>query len=39
MPVSQGVLNYTATDHFGFTPDTGVLLTIANGAWKLVPTR
>jgi branched-chain amino acid transport system substrate-binding protein len=39
MPVSQGVLNYTATDHFGFTPDTGILLTIANGAWKLVPTH
>jgi branched-chain amino acid transport system substrate-binding protein len=36
-PVSQGVLNYTATDHFGFTPDTGVLLTIANGDWKVVP--
>jgi len=39
MPVSQGVLNYTATDHFGFTPDTGVLLTIANGEWKLAPTK
>ena len=39
IPVSQGVLNYTATDHYGFTPDTGVLLTIANGGWKLVPTR
>ncbi len=39
LPVSQGVLNYTATDHFGFTPDTGVLLTIDNGAWKLVPTH
>ncbi len=36
-PVSQGVLNYTATDHFGFTPDTGVLLTIVNGDWKVVP--
>ena len=35
IPVSQGVLNYTASDHFGFTPDTGVLLTIANGEWKL----
>lgn len=35
LPVSQGVLNYTASDHFGFTPDTGVLLTIANGDWKL----
>ena len=36
IPVSQGVLNYTAADHFGFTPDTGVLLTIANGEWKVV---
>ncbi|MDQ6629045.1 MAG: ABC transporter substrate-binding protein [Pseudomonadota bacterium] len=36
MAVSQGVLNYTATDHFGYTPDTGVLLTVDNGAWKLV---
>ena len=35
LPVSQGVLNYTASDHFGFTSDTGVLLTIANGDWKL----
>ncbi len=39
IPVSQGVLNYTPTDHFGFTPDTGVLLTIANGEWKLAPTK
>ncbi len=36
-PVSQGVLNYTTTDHFGFTPETGVLLTIVNGDWKVVP--
>ena len=35
IPVSQGVLNYTATDHYGFTPDTGVLLTVVNGDWKL----
>jgi len=35
-PVTQGVLNYTPTDHFGFTPDTGVLLTIVNGDWKVV---
>ena len=35
-PVSQGVLNYTASDHFGFTPETGVLLTIVNGDWKVV---
>ena len=34
-PVSQGVLNYTATDHFGYTPETGVLLKIVNGGWQL----
>ena len=36
-PVSQGVLNYTPSDHFGYTPETGVLLTIVNGDWKVVP--
>jgi len=36
IPVSQGVLNYTATDHFGFTADTGVLLKIVNGDWQVV---
>ena len=35
-PVSQGVLNYTATDHFGYTPETGVLLKIVNGEWQVV---
>lgn len=39
LPVSQGVLDYTAADHFGYTPDTGVLLTIVNGDWKLAPTK
>jgi branched-chain amino acid transport system substrate-binding protein len=34
-PVSQGVLDYTKTDHWGFTPDTGVLLTVKDGAWAL----
>ena len=38
-PVSQGVLNYTAADHFGYTPETGVLLTIDKGDWKLVSTK
>ncbi|MCS6766050.1 MAG: ABC transporter substrate-binding protein [Candidatus Protistobacter heckmanni] len=37
IPVSQGVLNYTAKDHWGFTPDTGVVLKIVNGDWKLEP--
>jgi len=36
-PVSQGVLNYTAADHFGFTPETGVLLKIVGGEWQVVP--
>jgi branched-chain amino acid transport system substrate-binding protein len=36
-PVSQGVLNYTPTDHFGFTPETGVLLKIVGGEWQVVP--
>ena len=35
-PVSQGVLNWTATDHFGYTPETGVLLKIVNGDWQVV---
>jgi branched-chain amino acid transport system substrate-binding protein len=38
-PVSQGVLNYTATDHFGYTPETGVLLVVDKGDWKLAPTK
>ena len=38
-PVSQGVLNFTATDHFGDTPETGVILTIANGEWKVVASK
>lgn len=33
--VSQGVLQYTARDHFGFQPDTGVILKVVNGDWKL----
>jgi branched-chain amino acid transport system substrate-binding protein len=35
-PVSQGVLNWTATDHFGYTPETGVLLKVNNGDWQVV---
>jgi branched-chain amino acid transport system substrate-binding protein len=35
-PVSQGVLNWTATDHFGYTPETGVLLKVVNGDWQVV---
>ena len=35
-PVSQGVRNWTATDHFGYTPETGVLLKVVNGDWQVV---
>jgi branched-chain amino acid transport system substrate-binding protein len=35
-PVSQGVLNWTAADHFGYTPETGVLLKVVNGDWQVV---
>jgi len=35
-PVSQGILNWTPTDHFGYTPETGVLLRVANGDWQVV---
>ncbi|MEO6032462.1 MAG: ABC transporter substrate-binding protein [Burkholderiaceae bacterium] len=35
-PVSQGVLNWTATDHFGYTPETGVLLKVVKGDWTVV---
>ena len=34
-PVSHGVINYTATDHWGFTLDTGVMLKVVNGDWAL----
>jgi branched-chain amino acid transport system substrate-binding protein len=35
VPVSQGVLAYTKTDLWGFTTDTGVLLTVKDGTWAL----
>jgi branched-chain amino acid transport system substrate-binding protein len=34
-PVSHGVLNYTADDHWGFTLETGVMLKVVNGEWAL----
>jgi len=33
--VSQGVLDYSPKDHWGFTPETGVILKVVNGDWKL----
>ncbi|CBJ52127.1 ABC transporter substrate-binding protein [Ralstonia solanacearum] len=34
--VSHGVLNYSATDHFGFDARGRVLLTVDHGKWKLL---
>jgi len=32
---SQGVLDFTVKDHWGFRPDTGVMLKVVNGDWKV----
>jgi branched-chain amino acid transport system substrate-binding protein len=37
LPVSQGVLAYSATDHWGFTNDTGIVMKVVAGDWKLEP--
>jgi branched-chain amino acid transport system substrate-binding protein len=34
-PVSQGVLSWTKEDHWGFTMETGVMLKVVNGDWKV----
>ncbi len=34
-PVSHGVINWTTSDHWGFTLDTGVILKVVNGDWAL----
>ena len=34
--VSQGVLNWTHDNHWGFTNETGVMLQVVNGDWKVV---
>jgi len=37
IPLYHGTVNYTATDHAGYTDDTGVMLKIVDGGWKLEP--
>lgn len=34
--VSHGVLDWTPADHWGYTPETGVMLQVVNGDWKVV---
>ena len=31
----HGTVNYTATNHAGYTDDTGIIMQIVNGDWKL----
>ncbi len=33
--VSHGVLHYTKDNHWGFTTETGVILKVVNGDWKV----
>lgn len=35
LAVSQGVLDYTPQDHWGFTTDSAVVMKVVNGEWKL----
>ena len=32
---AHGVMNWTATDHWGYTMETGVMLVVKNGDWAL----
>lgn len=33
--VAHGVLNWSKTDHWGYTNETGVMLRVVNGDWKV----
>lgn len=33
--LAHGVLNWTAQDHWGYTPDTGVMMKVTNGEFKV----
>jgi len=37
IPLFHGTVNYTATNHAGYTDDTGVIMKIEGGDWKLQP--
>lgn len=32
---AHGVMNWSATDHWGYSPETGVMLVVKNGDWAL----
>lgn len=33
--LAHGVVNWSKTDHWGYTPETGVMLKVVNGDWKV----
>ena len=35
LAVTHGVLDYTPADHWGYRPDTGVVMKVTGGEWKL----
>jgi branched-chain amino acid transport system substrate-binding protein len=35
LAVSHGVIDFTPTDHWGYRPDTGVVMKVVNGEWSL----
>jgi branched-chain amino acid transport system substrate-binding protein len=35
LAVSHGVIDFTATDHWGYRPDTGVVMKVVGGEWSL----
>ena len=35
IPLFHGIVNYMATNHAGYTDDTGVIMQVVNGDWKL----
>lgn len=35
--LSHGVLDWTPQDHWGYTPDTGVMMKVSNGEFKVEP--
>jgi branched-chain amino acid transport system substrate-binding protein len=37
MAVTHGVIDFSPTDHWGFRADTGVVMKVVNGDWKLEP--
>ncbi|MBU6260388.1 MAG: ABC transporter substrate-binding protein [Burkholderiales bacterium] len=37
LPVTHGVIAFTRASHWGFGPDTGVVMKVVHGEWKLEP--